>query len=481
MNYAKNGKIKDVIKITALNFTRIIVFIISIISSFFIAYNFNQSGYEYLFILPLAYGIVYVFFLAPVLFKNTNAFLVVFVIFTFTRYVVLPNLLVYTNYYGGNSSVPPLSSSYQLAIWLMVYEIVVVAIAIYLIFRNVDLNKLNESKNIKTPNNFIVYFLFLTITLLLIGSKPSVLNSFYFIIPPDNLTGFDGRGLLSSITFYFLVISKYIVYLMLMTLLYKMFSKKNRKIYIFLSFIVTALNILVIYGDNRADFIITAIVSITIFYKLYPKQSKLAIIVLILSMFVAVSFINTHRDHATRTGGADQVLDITNTLQIYMGGPYNVAIAIEAAKLNQEARSIAHFGYDILRPTLGFNLLLKNIDMKMSGNYFNERIYFSDHTTQIIPMIGQGYFFFGFIFSPIVMILFLFFVKYLITVREGKARIELVFFLSIPITRIGLAMGQNGSILMNDTSFFLLLSLAIYYLNNKLTLNKSVPNTIRTR
>lgn len=128
----------------------------------------------------------------------------------------------------------------------------------------------------------------------------------------------------------------------------------------------------------------------------------------------------------------------------------------------------------MLRPTLGLNVLLKNLDLKTSTNYFNERIYFEERSTQIIPIIGQGYFFFNFVFSPVIMIMFLFFVRFLINVRQKKARIELIFFLSITIARIGLALGQNGSILMNDTSFFLLLFIFVYYFNNKIVLKKEV-------
>lgn len=450
--------------------TRIIVFLISIMASFYIAYNVDHPGYDELFLMPLIYGIVFVFFISPVLFKKTNIFLAVFTAASFTRYVVLPSLIVYSNLYGGRSSVPPLASSNELAIRLILYEVIIVSAIIFFLFRKVEINRPNSKSEIKLPKSYFIYLTFLALTALLVALKPSVLKSFYFIVPPDDLASSEGSSILESITFYFLVISKYIIYVLLMSYTYQKYVTTNNKIYVINSFIITLLNIFIIFGANRADFVITTIVSMILFYKLYPKQSKIASIVIILLMVFITGFISSHRDNATYSNGADPVLDLTNTLQVYLGGPYNVAIATEAANANLEDRDILHFGYDILRPAMGFNILLKELDLKMTSDYFNERIYFSDHKSQIIPMIGQGYFFFGFMFSPIIMIMFLFFVRFLIKILQKQSRIELIFFLTIPIARIGLAMGQNGSILVNDTSFFLLLSLTVYYFNNKVIL-----------
>lgn len=448
---------------------RIAVFLVSIMATFYIAYNVDHPGYDELFILPIVYGIVFILFISPVLFKNTNIFLTVFTAVSFTRYIVLPSLIVYSGLYGGRSAVPPLASSYELALRLMVYELIIVTAVMYFIFKKINVKPSLQSGEIKLPKNIFIYLVFLALTVLLVGMNPGVLKSFYFIIPPDDLVGFGGGSVFSSISFYFLAISKYIIYILLMSYLNKKYIMTNNKFYIAYSFILTLMNIFVIFGANRADFVITTIVSVIVFYKLYPRQSKIASFVIIILMIFITGFISSHRDNATYSDGADPVLDLTNTLQVYLGGPYNVAIATEAANENPEGRSIIHFGYDILRPAMGFNVLLKELDWKMSSDYFNERIYFTDQKSHIIPIIGQGYFYFGFMFSPIIMIMFLYFVSFLIKTIQKQSRIELIFFLTIPIARIGLAMGQNGSILVNDTSFFLLLSLVVYYFNNKIT------------
>lgn len=465
MLMSKNNFIKN----SSLQLSRVFVLLISFISTLYVDYNVSHLGYDKLHLLPFVFGIVYVVFISTVLFKNTNIFLIVFTAVSFTRYVILPTLIVYTNLYGGRSTVPPLNSSLETGLSLMIYELVVVSLVIFFLFRNYkpDLG----TNRLILPNGYFIYIIFILMTLFLVILTPSALNSFYIIVPPEGLGSIDGGGLY-SLTVYCLIISKFFIYLILMSFLYKKFLLSQSRFYILLSLIVTVLNISLVFGANRADFIITSIVSILLFNKLYPKQGKFVSVFFVIMMVIILSFINSYRDHNTYSDGANPLMDLTATLQVYLGGPYNVAIAVETAELNPEGRDLLHFGYDLLRPTIGPNIILQNVDYKMTSDYFNERIFFSDHKSQIIPIIGQGYFFFGFFLSPIILLSFVLLVRILLHLRQNISKIELYFFLSIPIARIGLAMGQNGSILMNDTSYFLTLSLIVYYLNNKIVLTK---------
>jgi hypothetical protein len=258
-----------------------------------------------------------------------------------------------------------------------------------------------------------------------------------------------------------------------MSYCYKKYVISNKKKYIWLSFLIVLINILILFGDNRSDFIITAIVSLFLLYNLYPRQSKVPIIIVIIAIIIVTSFITSHRNTVTFTRGENPMIDITDTLQVYLGGPYNVAIAIETAKLFPESSTPINLVYDLFRPAMGFNLILKHVEGFEFTNYlFNYRLFFSDHVSQIMPIVGQGYYYFGFVFSPLLIIAFIILVYYLIRSIQRQNRIELIFFLSIPITRLGFAMGQNAGILINDTTFFLFLNLLIFYLNNKIVLNK---------
>ncbi|MCA1026258.1 capsule biosynthesis protein CapI [Cytobacillus kochii] len=449
-------------------FISIIVFTLSTMISVFVAYNVAHPGYRNLFLLPLIYGVVYVIFISPIRRRLNNIFIHVFIAVSFTRYVILPLLITMTKYYGGRSTIPPLSESFHSAIYLMSYELIIVSLFTFIIFKNYKKPSNRLNKVLKPPSSIFIYILFISLSFGMTTLFPQALKSFSFLKVSDDFRDFGQGPLFVTLLTYCLVIAKYLIFIIILNLLNKKFTSSGNKFYIFLSFLLVLFSISIYFGDNRADFIITAIASILLFFKLYPQVIKRSLIPFLLSILLVTSFINDQRNHASLSGGEDKLLDVTSTLQIYLGGPYNVAIAIEAAHLNEGERKLWHLGHELLRPVLGLNLILKEIDIKPSSTFFNERIFFSDHVSQIIPIIGQGYFYLGFLFSPIIMILYLLLVKYFIKIQDNHNRIDMYFFLSIPIARIGFAMGQNGSILANDISFFLLLFIIIYYINNRL-------------
>lgn len=445
-----------------------IVFILSIITTTYIAYNTEHPGYNNLFLMPLIYGVAYVLFITPIRARLNNVYIYVFIAVSFTRYVILPLLITLTKYYGGRSSVPPMDSSFQLAIYLMCYEMIVVFLFSYLIFRKYKAPIKNGQINF--PKSIFVYVIFIGLSILLSLLFPASLKSFAFLKVHSGFIDFGKGSFLVNLVTYLLVVSKFLIFILILNFCKKRYQKSKNIVYVFISLLAVFINISIFFGDNRADYIITAIASMLLYFKLFPKYVKPSILPLIIIAILVTSFINESRNINSITNGEDKLLDLTETLQVYLAGPYNVAISIEAAELNQDERNILRLPHELLRPVIGLNIILKHFDVKPTSQYFNERIYFSDHVSQIVPMIGQGYFYLGFFLSPLIFILYLILVKVFINLRDKLNRIDLYFFLSIPIARIGFAMGQNASILANDISFFLVLFLIAYYFNNKVVL-----------
>ena len=446
------------------------IFLISTVISLYIASNTEHLGYQNLFLLPLIYGIVYVLFITPIRGRLNNIYIYVFIAVSFSRYVLLPLLITITKYYGGRSSTPPMDESFRTAIYLMSYEMIIVFLFSYLIFRKYKA-PINGC-SIKYPKSTFVYLIFIGLSLLLSFMFPQSLKSFSFLKVSSDFADLGESSFFITIITYLLVTAKFLFFLLIMNFFKKRYEKSKDKIYVILSLLFVLLNITIFFGNNRADYIITTLASILLFFKLYPRFIKKSIIPLVIIAVIVTSFINENRNHSTLTGGEDGLLDITNTLQIYLAGPYNVAISIEAAKFNQNERNILHLGHELLRPVIGLNVILKQFDVKSTSHFFNERIFYSDHMSQIVPMIGQGYFYLGFLLSPLIFLLYIWLVKILIKMRDKYNRIDMFFFLSIPIARMGLAMGQNGAILANDISFFLGLFFIAYYFNNRILLKK---------
>jgi len=217
-----------------------------------------------------------------------------------------------------------------------------------------------------------------------------------------------------------------------------------------------------------------AIASIVLLNKLIPKIGRVFTIFITVLLGAMIIGLTQFRNTVSVTKGQERIIDLTDTLQVYLGGIYNVAISLETADFYNLHGNIMLFLFDILRSTLGFNLILKHFDINTTSMLFNERLYFSDHVAQIIPMIGQSYFFVGTLLAPILLVLFIVFARKLLTFIDKSYRIEIIFLLTISASRIGFSMGQNGSILMNDISFFLMLNLSVYYLNNKISLRNKI-------
>lgn len=108
--------------------------------------------------------------------------------------------------------------------------------------------------------------------------------------------------------------------------------------------------------------------------------------------------------------------------------------------------------------------------------YYNRRYFFSDKVTQILPMIGQGTLYFGYIGAPIIMVGFISIAYYFQKIMEQSRNLELVYFLTLATARMGFLLGQNTMNMVNDMSYNLLLFLFIYLLNKKIIYKKRMLN-----
>lgn len=453
-------------------FISMIIVIISTIMAFYVGNNVKHNGYNNLFLLPLLFGVMYVIFISPIRRRLNNIFIHIFIVVSFTRYIVLPYLIVSTGFYGGRSSVAPQNESFLKAINLMSYELIIVSFFVYIIFRKYKNNNSNNEIITILPKSNFLYVIFISTSLLLGLLFPQSLRSFGFLKVPTGLLDLGESSIIISIITYSLVVTKFLIFILAMSFIHKKYLKNKLPIYVFISLFLVLFSMSIFFGDNRSDFIITSIASVLLFYRLYPHTIKYTIVPLGVFSLIILSSLNDYRGNVTVTGGGNELLDLTGNLQVYLAGPYNVAIAIEAAELNEIEGNVLHLVHELLRPVMGLNIFLKEIDIKPSSSYFNERIFFNDHISQIMPMIGQGYFYLGFLLAPTITILYLLLVKFLIIVRDKEKRIEIIFFFGITIARMGFVTVQNGSILANDASFFLFLFLIIYYFNEKFVLRK---------
>ncbi|GGG14468.1 hypothetical protein GCM10007425_05930 [Lysinibacillus alkalisoli] len=439
--------------------------------------NVLFAGYEWLFLLPLLYYFAFSFILLPLLFYRFNTFIMSFTFVAFLRYTLLPYLIVASGWYVGRSPVDPLPQSFTYAITIMMWELLITTLTIALCFypkKTIKVPHVSVAKNrILLPPQKQFYWFYLVLCGVVVVLMPSSLRTFAFIMPHANMLDIGEGGFVVSVVQFMLIAGKSILFLLLLSNVYQKYQKTNQTRWVVWSFIIVLLHICLLFGDNRSDFLISAIASLYLFYRLFQRRALPYIMSTIALLFFIFINITTYRNTVSITRGGDRLVDLTDMLQIYAGGPYNVALASELPHYFPDAATWGNLLYDLGRPVMGLNVLFKQMEGFEFSNYlYNYRIYFSDHVAQIIPMIGQGNYYFGFVFAPLLHVGFICFALYLYRVMQRQQRIELVFFLTIPITRLGFMMGQNAGILLNDISFTLLLTMFIYYINNKVVWRK---------
>jgi hypothetical protein len=411
----------------------------------------------------------------------------------FARYVLLPLLIPITNYYYYSRSItPPDSTAVNEAVLLMTYELFVIAFVFYLIFylyRNKSLSNTGEYKLInlehfrdrkriqfKFAENYFGYLVFFVLTVILIALFPSALFNFNFLRANENLvSSFTEEGLLYSITIYCIMTLKNFMFIGLIYKASVLYKKNGSYIWVLSAIILVFLNTSIFYGISRLDIIVTFITSTIVFYKLFNSK-KIFIPLVIMALVVLSIFqsVTVARGIVGVKESTSFLWDLADNISIYLGGPYNVAMAIETAQFFPESRNISVFLFDIFRPMIGVNILIKDMPILYSNIYFNERISGGIRVTQIIPMIGQGYLFFGFVGAPIIGIFFIWLAKKftVLSLKLENSRIEIVYIVTLSCIRLGFMLGQNTMNQVNDMSMNLFLFLIVYWINNKLIYKK---------
>ena len=144
----------------------IIVFILCNISFIYIVYFNENSNYKYIYILPLIFEICYIFLIS----KNISyfrEFIITFSLIGFIRYVIVPVTITYNGGYNGRSPQMPSEQSFDLAIFLMIYELIVCSICIYFFSRKMKKYRQNgqniegiTNNTIKGPKSIMIYIIF---------------------------------------------------------------------------------------------------------------------------------------------------------------------------------------------------------------------------------------------------------------------------------------------------------------------------------
>ena len=435
MNYLiKNSKNRN----KTFSLLKISVFLTSVLVSVFVANNsFQHDGYGLYFLVPLTFGFGFIICkdATNCIFKKLGLTVMFFVLAL--RYIVLPfiaSLGDYTIYLGAIPSSKLINLGVILTLTEMVTIFVISTIcakkALYnsksamgkitrtrkaenqkQISENVcsrgliTQSQIKDNILIKPINSTIVYLGMILLAITLIVIIPASISDYHFVLSSDTkivLVSFYMDGLVKSI----ITFARYIAVLLVINYSYKKYLKHFRFKYVIYAIIAVLINMTVTTQLSRFSILVPTIAFTYLLIKLFPKEKKKVIFITFGSLLGILVFITTIKFFGIGRGLSENANNITwwaNTLQSYLAGPNNIAIAIQG-------NPIVESKYGFYRIALLFTDLFSNVAFVSnfittninSINIFNYSYYGNTLAAdQIVPLVGTGYFYFGYIFAPL--------------------------------------------------------------------------------
>ncbi|EUC71719.1 hypothetical protein Y017_02400 [Alcanivorax sp. 97CO-5] len=344
---------------------------------------------------------------------------------------------------------------------LMVYELLVVSILIFVLERKYW-NKKSRALFVSEKKVLPVWFGagLAAASIFLVVFFPQALLFVNFIYPKIVSEDYSVTSLAIFVAML-LMTSKVLLVVFFLKAISMRKNKSN--LYAWLALLVCLVNISIFFGTNRIAVILTAVATMIIFMRLYPRVSLIKASLVGVAVFGLFGLITSEREYVSKSDS--HLVSMADQIQGYTGGIYNVAIGAEVSVRYPEASKLEVLIYDFLRPTMGLNILVSDWDVKYSNIYFNDRMWVNvDRRSQIIPMISQGYLFLPFIFAPLLSCFFVFIGYYLMGFLSSVVFLEVHYFLLLCVMRIGFFWGQNSMNMMNYLSMNLLLPLIILFL-----------------
>lgn len=400
-------------KITIITILSMIL--ISISTTLFSVLNIiNTELYKLLFMLPLSF--LFLIFVvikcgAKYLYRRISILITIF--FYFARNVIVPLFMVFGEY---STYVPDRYLNYMsIAVALCVYEIAVVSVLLAFQMRKLNIEEKvdvvinNNVISIKSKYSFKIKFIILFLILYIIYITyldPTILRQTFMLMvgTPDGWyirtdyrqLGTGGSGVLgifaTLVNTFFWIIQALVPAIMLTWVVKNKPKKSQIRWTFFIAFMV-----LMIVTGTRIHAVECAVSIILVALSIYDDElrKKLPVIAII---GVVLTLLNLMQKSGISMFNMPAMSKMVSS---YFGGVQNVASSIYAAK-NIGDMNLLLLPADILLKIPYLSSLFENVFESTSGMIFNLLIGDGTSSGQILPAIGQGYIYFGFILAPII-------------------------------------------------------------------------------
>lgn len=449
---------------------RLIIFFLGLITTvnlIFSSKEFPQSFY----LIPLSYSILILIFpsFTKYIFRNIGLFTLNACMFI--RYLLSPLLISFEGVYDPNSIVP-FNNNYTIATYLMLYELVVIFFIFQLLYKKFYDNRKILTTNIKAEKN-LMGWAFVVFCILIIVLYPEVLSRYSFIWLTDELKSKEiGIEIISSIPLL-VQIGTLVLTISIVNQIYKRYSNNNRFVYVLLSICIVFLISSFIVGTSRNSVILPLVTGLYIIFISFQKHKKVIGGISVLSVMLFILFSTLLKE--TTIYSYDYTLydffsQLNINLQRYFSGLNNVAISVQTSSI------YSSFNIESILSDITRNIVLINsfFQSEKSALIDFNIVYYNGGFSrdQILPLIGQGYLYFGFLLAPLFTIIILILLMYFDSKVLTKDGIIHRYIYAYVALKLGTFMMANFTILISFITNYFLILLLLVVLNRKVIGNR---------
>lgn len=447
------------------NFYRIVTIVLSLISIIMTLVTTAHIPNN-LILIPLIYFCLFLIFpsFSRYMFNNLGITILNFTMLL--RYIVSPLLM---SVYGSNiqigTSVALSTENY--AVYLMLYEMVILFV-VFSIFHKYFYSKNIEFNNVKAEPNLFGW-LFIIVVLVLALRDPSSIGRYSFIWSVSRLNNDELADV--SLVALLVQLAQVVITVGILNSIYKFYEKKPSILYFFLSLFVIAVSASFIIGTSRSSIILPLITGLFTVYLLYKDYRKISIVLSSSLVLIIIGISTLLKQNTNITTGrslyhSSGALENFNTdIQIYFSGLSNISHSIETSYIYDPFQYYSILG-DLTHSVIFVNQFFTGFQSAISGfnNMFYKRVGLND---QILPLLGQGYLYFGVVLAPIFSVIILFVIMALDKNIYKSSSVFSLYIYAYLCVKFSLFFMSNATILVSFFTNFFLVLFIIALLNRK--------------
>lgn len=455
-----------------------IYLLLHIFSIFTIIYCASHPtfGYEYLFLLPLFFEIIFCFSIFTILKNNASLTFRIVGIVAFMRYALLPLLIAINPNYHVAQYYCSDGQLISAAILYMCYELFFVYI-FFLLKSYEKRSKLNyEIINITdyaNSNKSIKIYLVFAIFILLL--RPSTFNHLNFFKLDSSTMSRVGSVELSTIDYFFrevLLVSILLVFVLIAynSSLKFYYTRKNK--FLYTAIIGAILCVSIIVGEQRSQQVYTGFACIYLMRKFFPEYKKkitallciAAAFVLVLLSIYKTFYAFNYTSYIDAIAQSDTEGLASYQGEIYLLGPISVASALDMKE--NAYYDLGNFVYDFFRSTMGLNFFVKDSNLESTSVIYNKFVSGGTLTNGfLLPISVHGALYLGYLLGPLLICLFYSIALYLEKLMIKSKYCFVQFFAAYVFIRFSTCMvACNVNTLLTMSSLILIFVLPVYFI-----------------